>query len=268
MGEAIKRRRSIVDKKVDISTLPVGTSVYCTVDGVKTELIIINQGLPYKSQGGVGTGARSDSYDSNCNNTWLMFKHLTELTTRPNQNNYPTSSNTFRKLSGVKNIYSFLNGIDGDNTYRFFQSIDIWDKILDVTLKFVVATINQTTGTLYETSPMKLFPLSLREMGYYNYIGNATDTTGYLDYFRLGQYTEEELAPRRLTTAPSGESSLSYWLRMIVDNNTVTGCARQSGADGTLWNYATAYTTELGCHPSLILPFSTKVNARTNQIIV
>lgn len=267
MGEAIKRRRSIVDKKVDISTLPVGHSVYCTVDGVKTELVIINQGLPYKSTGAVGAGERSDSYDSNCNNTWLMLKYLTESKTRPNQENYASPGYTFQKRTGLKNIYSFLNGIDGDNTYRFFQSMDIWDKIPAVTLKLVNATVFESYGVLYETSPMKLFPLSLREMGYYGYIGDATDTTGYLDYFRYGQYTQEELAPRRITVAPSGESPVSYWLRMVVNDND-SYCAYQNGVDGTKWAYPRSYTQELRCRPSLILPFSTKVNARTNQIII
>lgn len=48
------------------SSLAVGSSVYCNVNGTKTEFIIVHQSKP------------SSLYDDSCNGTWLLMKDIYE----------------------------------------------------------------------------------------------------------------------------------------------------------------------------------------------
>lgn len=47
-----------------ISALAVGSSVFCNVNGVKTEFVVVHQGKP------------SDMYDDSCNGAWLLMKDV------------------------------------------------------------------------------------------------------------------------------------------------------------------------------------------------
>ena len=81
-----------------ISALSVGSSVYCNVNGVKTEFIVVNQGKP------------SAMYDDSCNGTWLLMKDIYE-------NRVWDSSNIEKYESSDINAYlnnTFLNLFDSN----------------------------------------------------------------------------------------------------------------------------------------------------------
>ena len=59
----IKRRK----KTTPISDVDVGSSVYCKVDGVRTEFLIVQKGNPDTS-----------IYDSSCDGIWLLAKDLSD----------------------------------------------------------------------------------------------------------------------------------------------------------------------------------------------
>ena len=72
-----------------IGTLAVGSSVYLNVGGVRTEFLVVHQGLP------------SSMYDASCNGTWLLMKDICEerVWHSSNVNKYESST-----------IHTYLNG--------------------------------------------------------------------------------------------------------------------------------------------------------------
>lgn len=69
LGDGDGVAREWFSSGVPISTLDVGSSVFMNVGGVRTEFLVVHQGLP---------STKWDAYDSSCNGTWLLMKDIYE----------------------------------------------------------------------------------------------------------------------------------------------------------------------------------------------
>ena len=86
-------------KGIPAGDLAVGNSVFLDVNGVSTEFIVVNQGIPSKSS----------QYDSSCDGTWVLMKNVYEsrIMNSAQNNKYSVSSvhtylnNTFFNLLGA-----------------------------------------------------------------------------------------------------------------------------------------------------------------------
>lgn len=215
-----------------ISALSVGSSIYCNVDGVKTEFIVVNQGKP------------SDIYDDSCDGAWLLMKDVYE------NNLWNTSSGN---LYSSSYIYSYLN-----NTF-----INKFDSGVQGIIKQVKIPYVNGTGTGSGTYPVasgangiseKIFPLSCYEVGW----TTATDNTyppadgALLSYFG----THGRLAYKDGSTS-------GYWLRSPFVGNTYVYIVNDVGNCVTV---VVSRSATYGIRPAFILPFDTQVDFQGNIV--
>ena len=80
-----------------IGTLAVGSSVFMNVNGVRTEFLIVHQGIP------------SADYDVSCNGTWLLKKYLEESIKVSSAHNY--LNNTYLGMFD-NNIQSIIKQVE------------------------------------------------------------------------------------------------------------------------------------------------------------
>lgn len=81
-----------------LGALAVGSSVYMNVGGVRTEFLIVQQGLP------------SSLYDSSCDGTWLLMKDIYESRVWHSSSGISYSASSIRSYLNS----TFLNLIDSD----------------------------------------------------------------------------------------------------------------------------------------------------------
>lgn len=180
-GYDIKKGRTLiggtgydVSFSTPVEELPVGTSVYMNVDGVRTEFIIVHQGKPDITQ---NDQYYLELYDDTCVGTWVMMK--------PN--------------------YYVEDGISGEKLNSGLSNIFL--KKLDVSIQAMIGTANIPTysdeGNVY-TEKCKIFNLGVFEVGFYlqsgtNYVWMPNDGAK-LDYFIKGN-----------TTSAAKERRIAYW---------------------------------------------------------
>ena len=209
-----------------ISNLAVGSSVFCNVNGVKTEFIIVNQGKP------------SDMYDDSCNGAWLLMKDIYE-----NRQWNSTTNNTYETSS----VHSYLN----DAFLSLFDN-NVKNVIKQVKIPYVngVGTTNTVASGANGLST-KIFLLSGYEVGW---------TTGSSEYFpedgtNLSYFSGLSKTDAKRIGYLDGEAT-GWWLRSAYTYNT-SGVWRTTPLGSNTSDHATMV---FGVRPAFILPFDAIVS--------
>lgn len=140
------------------SSLAVGSSVYCNVNGTKTEFIVVHQGKP------------SSLYDDSCNGTWLLMKDIYE--------NRQWNSSDVNNLEN-STIQSYLNG-----TFLNLFDSNIKDAIKQVKIPYRKNGSGGTNQSGANGLSCKIFLLSGYEVGWTSSDSQYFPQDGAkLDYF-------------------------------------------------------------------------------------
>lgn len=218
-----------------ISALAVGSSVFCNVNGVKTEFIIVNQGKP------------SDMYDDSCSGAWLLMKDVYE-------NRVWDSGNINKYESSDINIYlnsTFLNLFDSN----------IKDTIKQVKIPY--RKDGGSGGTNQSGAnglPAKIFLLSGYEVGWTTSDESYFPVDGAkLSYFESGTGT----SANNKRIANFNGSAADWWLRSpCTDSTGLVWFVRYNG------NYIrSGASSSYGIRPAFILPFDAQVDFQGNIVI-
>lgn len=216
-----------------ISNLAVGSSVFLNVDGVRTEFIIVHQGLP------------SSIYDASCDGTWLLMKNLhTKLQWDDTDNDYANSG-----------IRAYLN-----NTFINLLDSGVQSAIKQVKIPYYRGAGTQGNAENGENGlPTKLFLLSGYELGWTTGTNSGFPVDGAcLDYFvgcgnyhtkRAANYNGESYASTWWTRSCNIRNTTSVWT--VLDNG--------SGAGKTC-------TNQYGVRPAFILPKDVNVDGSFNIV--
>ena len=163
---------------VAIGSLPVGSSVFMNVDNVRTEFIVVHQGIP-----------NTTKYDSSCNGTWLLMKDLRFGTCAFSENYYTSYS--------VSDICEYLKR---SGLARFDSNIQSIIK----TVKIPYCAGSGSMTVYKDKLSVKLFSLSAAEV---NFSGEDIPIDGaVLDYFKGGGNS------KRIAYNSTGTAH-DWWLR-------------------------------------------------------
>ena len=208
-----------------IGSAIVGQSVYCNVNGVKTEFIVVNQGKP------------SDMYDDSCNGTWLLMKDIYEkrVWQSGNINKYESSD-----------VNAYLN-----NTFLNLFDSNIRDAIKQVKIPY---RKNGGSGGTNQSGAnglsCKIFLLSGYEVGW---TSSSTPVDGAkLPYFESG--TGSSAQNKRIAYL-NGEVT-AWWLRSPDTSDTYDVKLVAFTGDVSITNASSSY----GIRPCIILPSDTLVS--------
>lgn len=215
-----------------ISSLAVGSSVYLNVGGVRTEFLIVHQGLP------------SSLYDTSCNGTWLLMKDIYEdrVWDSSDVNKYESS-----------NIYTYLN-----STFLNLFESNIRDAIKQVKIPY---RKNGGKGGTNQSGAnglsAKIFLLSGYEVGW------TTDDNEYfpvdgskLNYFVSGSGDNS----KRIANF---NGSAYYWLLRSPN----VGDTSNVWVVVTNGNYSNSgASNSLGIRPALVLPQDMEVDSSGNVL--
>ena len=216
-------------KTTPISDVDVGASVYCKVDGVRTEFLIVQKGNPDTS-----------IYDSSCDGIWLLAKDLSDKSIFYDRN-YTYEARI--------DLWKYLN-----NTLR--PKLDVGSIIKEAKVPCYNGS-NQNT-TIQILSP--IFPLSVTEMGVQNQYG-ATEGKK-LDYF-VYEYTDEAQSKAKRIAYVNGTSNAdTYWTRTDNYRYSYQYCI---AIDGSITNRDA--NESLYVRPCFIIPSDTKIDASGNILV-
>lgn len=212
-----------------IGELPVGTSVYMNVNGVRTEFFVVHQGLP------------SSAYDSSCNDTWLLMKDVYIR----QKNQASTNTNAYEKSTA----HTYLN----DTFYNLLDA-GIKNIVKQVKIPYVQGDRANTLLTGSNGLSTKIFLLSAPEVNYVH--SDITSGEGVaLSYFSS---CATSAADSKRIAYMNGTAN-HWWTRspcrshggMSYYVNTSGGCACAHGSS----------STTRGTRPALILPKATLVDS-------
>lgn len=216
---------------VTIDRLAVGSSVYCNVNGTKTEFLVVNQGKP------------SSLYDDSCDGTWLLMKDVYE--------NCKWSSGTTQLSSST--IHNYLN-----NTFLNLFDSTIRDVIKQVKIPY--CTESGSSGTIRSGSnglSTKAFLLSGYEIGLTTSDSECIPQDGAkLSYFESGSGASAQ--NKRI--AKLNGSAAVWWLRSPdrVYNVSILNI-RDKGWWGTI-----GPSKLYGVRPALVLPSTVLIDSKKN----
>lgn len=213
-----------------IGDLAIGASVFFLVNNVRTEWLIVHQGLP------------SSMYDSSCNGTWLMSKDVyTTARFNDKQDNNSEYSNYV-----VSNVNIYLR-----DTFINLISQNIRDVIKEVKIPYKTkAGGDILTGS--NGLSAKVFIPSMREVGFSS---NEIADGAKLDYFYDG--TGSSAKNRRIAYYQG--SKKIYWSR------TPSSVSRVYRIESTGSSFM-GYGNSAGVRPTLILPQDTLVDDNFNIV--
>ena len=213
--------RLVYQSGTPLGNKPVGKKVFFDVDNIRTEWIIVHQGLP------------GDMYDASCNGTWLLMQDIYERRQwdSSNTNDYANST-----------IHSYLN-----STFLNLFESNIKNAIKQVKIPYRKGHGTSTTVTSGSNGlSAKIFLLSTTETSFsYSYMPRGEGAE--LAYFK--GCADNGSDSKRV--AYLNGSATSWWLRSPGCNITskralVVGSAGTSGDTGCSSSY--------GIRPALILP--------------
>ena len=217
-------------QNVPINTLSVGSSVFLNVNGVRTEFLIVHQGLPASSS--------KVSYDSSCEGAWLLMKNIYEKRAWDSVNNDYAESDIHNYLKNT-----FINLFDDD-------------------IKGIIKTVRIPYRKGYASSGVpanganglstKVFLLSMAELGEPRVV-NYEDGTR-LDYFSRDNTSNQIAYFDGVATA--------WWSRSA--NSASYNYVDYVNVDGK--KTLMACTNNAGVRPALVLPSDTLVDASGNVI--
>lgn len=237
---------------VPISTLAVGSSVFMNVNGVRTEFLVVHQGLP------------SSSYDASCDGTWLLMKdvYVNGTWSDPSYDEYANYS--------TSRVHEYLNG----TFYNLFSS-NLKNTIKQVKIPYSKYSTGYNGSNGLST---KIFLLSYVEVGftieYDNEFGvyhvHAKGDGSVLSCFN-GTNQEKRIAYLN-------GKSVTWWLRTpCIDNyqgedddenlnHQAAFAVSPYGYTGNTINVSSDYQGFYGIRPALILPSETLVDGSGNVI--
>lgn len=220
-----------------IGSLDIGSSVWVSVDGVRTEFLIVNQGKP----------GNSSLYADSCDGTWLMMKDLysTRQWHSSSVNDYENSA-----------IHAYLNT-------QFLESIDdkARAKIKSVRIPYRAGSgYSTTTQTGLNGLSAFIFIPCAREVGF-AFSGMPNDEGAILSYFSGTSIRDSD--EKRI--AKLNGSATSWWLRSPV-------CKLAQGSSYSIMTtndgnyFASRCINSAGVRPTFILPFDVKIDDNHNVI--
>ena len=215
-----------------ISTLAVGASVYLNVGGVRTEFLVVHQGLP------------SSLYDASCNGTWLLMKGCYE---KRQWNSW--DSNVYE----TSTINTYLNG-----TFFGLFDANIQEIIKQVKIPYRNGGGNGSDKSGSGGLSCKVFLLSAPEVGLssQSYVPNDGNK---LDYFIDGM-TSDAIARRN---AYLGDVYVIWYLRSPWTMQTAhVWAVNTTGAGGP------NASNSNGIRPCIILPSDVLVDDSGNVVTV
>lgn len=216
---------------VAAGSLAVGSSVYCNVNGVKTEFIVVHQGKP------------SSLYDDSCNGTWLLMKDCYE-----NRQWHNGSSN---KYEG-SDIHTYLN-----STFLNLFSSNIKDVIKQVKIPYRKNGGYGTNQSSANGLSCKIFLLSGYEVGWTSSDHQYFPQDGAkLSYFESGTGT----SANNKRIAYRNGSATNWWLRS-PDTDDSSFVWRVS-SDGNYGRYDAA--TSYGVRPALVILSTALIDSEGN----
>ena len=206
--------------------------MFCNVNGVKTEFIVVNQGKP------------SYIYDDSCDGTWLLMKDA-----------YDKSVWNSSDVNSYKDsvIHSYLN-----STFLTLFDSNIQNVIKQVKIPYVNGTGGSSIASGANGLSTKIFLLSGYEVGISGKHRVPNDGAK-LSYFTSGTGT----SANNKRVAYFGGKATPWDLRS-PDTNTTTS-AWYIEYDGDC-NLAVVSNTS-NCRPAFILPFDTQVDFQGNIVI-
>lgn len=213
-----------------IGTIDVEQSVYCNVNNVKTEFIVVNQGKP------------SDIYDDSCNGTWLLMKsnYGSRYFSDASDNVYETSY-----------IHSYLN-----NT--FLNQLDIKDIVKQVKIPYRSGGgVHGTDQSGASGLSTKVFLLSGYEVGW-----TTSDSSNFpVDGAKLSYFASGTGAyANKMRIMYSGLIASEWWTRSPQTTNSfIMWIVNKDGS-----YYRGEYNESLSVRPAFIIPSDTYIDEDNN----
>ncbi len=222
-----------IDFCVPIGDLDVGKSVYIYINGVETEFLVVNQGIP----------GNSDLYDASCDGTWLLAKNILEnrVVQRSSDQYYAGSS-----------IHEYLNG-------DFLELLDdrTQDAIMQVKIPYCVDTDHVANGS--DGLSSKVFLLSYAEIN--SAYGSPANEEGHeLSYFDTA-YSAEPGANTHLIATLNGIAG--SWMVRTIGSASAHYCG--ISATGAFANHEEG--NSVGIRPAMIMPFETRVAKTSHRVM-
>lgn len=209
-----------------LGSLAVGSSVYFEVSGIRTEFIIVHQGLP------------SVDYDSSCDGAWLLMKDVYVVdkyhTSSSNGSNYATSY-----------VHSYLN-----NDFVNLIDANVIAGIKQVKIPYIKwggSTSSSTVETGTNGLSTKFFLLATKEAG-----GTATGTANSvgvaLQYFDGGSDSKR--------IAYLNGTATAWWTRSYYESNRVYYVDTEGSLSRLLVNMTRGFRPACVLDPSLTVDSS------------
>lgn len=170
-------------------SLNVGDSIWCNVNNVRTEFIIVQKGNP-----------DSNMYDSSCDGVWLMQKVLTDYLAWNTGDDYSYAQSS---------INTWLN-----STYlNYFGNAKAIIK--NVKIPYAYGSYNSSIATGSNGLSCKVFLLSNKEVGNTSTISEWPNDGKKLDYFDASGPNQD---PKRIAYTANGTSNY-WWVRSARAGN-------------------------------------------------
>lgn len=210
-----------------VSELAVGDSIYMNVNGVSTEFIVVNQGIP----------ENSSLYDESCDGTWILMKDIYEEREWNSSNNNKYANST---------INTYLN-----NDFLALFDKGIQDAIKTVKIPYGIGGGVSTVNSGDNGLKVNIFLLSGYEVGW------TTSTNSYfpVDGACLSYFSGTSATDSKRIAYLNGTAA-NWWLRSPFTNNTYN--AGDVDAVGGYYGYLCA--NSYGVRPALVLDYSAKVD--------
>lgn len=232
-------------KGISARDLAVGNSVFLNVNGVKTEFLVVNHGIP----GG------SSLYDASCDGVWLLMKDIYE------KRNWDSVKDG---KYGTSYIHSYLNS-------TFLASLDaaVQETIKEVKIPWSYwKDVEYTSETKYtggDGLSAKVFLMSYREAGWKStYNSGAGHDGAILSYF---DGTATGADSKRIAYL-SGVAT-TYCLRTSSDIASYGSTSRDNIIVIDETGAASSYgipTSQYGIRPMLILPHDALIDEETMMV--
>lgn len=235
-------------KTTPISDVDVGSSVYCKVDGVRTEFLIVQKGNPDTS-----------IYDSSCDGIWLLAKDCLAVMKFEYQYSYVPFWRDERGTY-LNPVYVWMNG-------DFYNSIDIKSIIKSIKIPYITGKYDSMLSQL----PCTCFLLGAWELGLWIAVNNARTKNGsLLQYFKTwtteGNIGYQEQKQLRIANY-GNETNVGWFTRddYVGTNDNVNGVIDVYPLNTD--DYRIIERTASYVRPCFIIPSDTKIDASGNILV-
>lgn len=214
-------------------SLNVGDSIWCNVNNVRTEFIIVQKGNP-----------DSNMYDSSCDGVWLLMKDCYT------ERHWDSSDNAYFESS----INSWLQ-----NTFYGYFDSSVKTLIKDAKIPYGNGRGSSGVDTWPTGNNCHVFLLAACELGLvWSDSSNFVKDGAKLDYFESGE--GGSAADKRIANYNSSPDA--WWTRSPYPSNTIdVNFTSPSGYVDTA-HASMSY----GVRPAFILPYTAKIDSNNNII--